>query len=47
MFAEHNTAVFKDILGLSDKDIARLYESGATTNEPQYPADPAAGALSV
>jgi crotonobetainyl-CoA:carnitine CoA-transferase CaiB-like acyl-CoA transferase len=47
MFAEHNDEVFRDILALSEEEIGRLYETGASTREPQYPADAAAGALSL
>jgi crotonobetainyl-CoA:carnitine CoA-transferase CaiB-like acyl-CoA transferase len=45
MFAEHNDDVFREILGLDDGEVERLFESGATTTEPQYPADPSAGTL--
>ncbi len=37
MFAEHNREVLQGIAGLSDAALARLYEIGATADEPQYP----------
>ena len=33
-FAEHNRYVFRDLLGLDDKAIARLYAEGVTAGEP-------------
>lgn len=37
MFAEHNREVFQGILGMSEGEVAHLYECGATSDEPQYP----------
>ena len=34
-FAEHNHLVFRDILGLSDDELAALYAEGVTADEPQ------------
>lgn len=34
-FAEHNTLVFRDVLGLCDAEIAALYAAGVTADEPQ------------
>jgi crotonobetainyl-CoA:carnitine CoA-transferase CaiB-like acyl-CoA transferase len=36
MFAEHNQAVFGELLGMSKAEIDELYESGATGDEPIY-----------
>lgn len=47
LFAEHNEEVFRDLLKLSDAEIQGLYESGASTHEPEYPPDFGAGLLSV
>jgi crotonobetainyl-CoA:carnitine CoA-transferase CaiB-like acyl-CoA transferase len=40
LFAEHNEAVFRDLLGMTDTEIAALYAAGATGNEPIYAAGP-------
>ncbi len=45
MFAEHNREVLAGILGMSDDEIARLYENGTTADEPQYPEGSLAGGL--
>jgi crotonobetainyl-CoA:carnitine CoA-transferase CaiB-like acyl-CoA transferase len=34
LFGEHNLYVFRDLLGLDDEEIARLYEDGITANRP-------------
>jgi len=34
LFGEHNRYVFQDLLGLTDEEIARLYEDGVTANRP-------------
>ena len=39
MFAEDNREVFQAILGHTDAEVAALYQSGATSDEPQYPPD--------
>ena len=39
MFAEDNREVFQGILGYTDAEVAALYQSGATSDEPQYPPD--------
>jgi crotonobetainyl-CoA:carnitine CoA-transferase CaiB-like acyl-CoA transferase len=44
-FAEHNREVFAGILGISDEDIARLYENGTTSDDPRYPEGSIAGGL--
>ena len=36
LFAEHNHDIFAGLLGLSEDEIADLYESGATGDEPIY-----------
>ena len=33
-FAEHNDYVFRDLLGLDEEAVARLYAAGVTTDEP-------------
>ena len=33
-FAEHNSYVFRDLLGLDEETIARLYADGVTADEP-------------
>jgi crotonobetainyl-CoA:carnitine CoA-transferase CaiB-like acyl-CoA transferase len=38
MFAEHNRAVFRDLLGLSEAEVEGLYASGITADEPQFAA---------
>jgi crotonobetainyl-CoA:carnitine CoA-transferase CaiB-like acyl-CoA transferase len=37
MFAEDNRDVFQRILNLSEDEIARLYETGVSYDEPQFP----------
>jgi crotonobetainyl-CoA:carnitine CoA-transferase CaiB-like acyl-CoA transferase len=37
MFAEHTRDVLQGTLGMTDAEIARLYEVNATADEPQYP----------
>jgi crotonobetainyl-CoA:carnitine CoA-transferase CaiB-like acyl-CoA transferase len=39
-FAEHNTAVFTTVAGLSPAEIAALYEAGVTGDHPIYAAGP-------
>jgi crotonobetainyl-CoA:carnitine CoA-transferase CaiB-like acyl-CoA transferase len=41
MFAEHNHEVFAGILGLTGAEIAALYETNVTADEPAYQAGPA------
>ena len=36
MFAEHNREVFAGVLGMAPEEIARLYEAGVTSDEPQF-----------
>ena len=45
LFAEHNRHVFRDILGMSDAGIARMYESSATADDPHYPEGSIAGGI--
>lgn len=40
MFAEHNTEVFRDLLGLSAPQVAALYQDGVTADEPIYAGAP-------
>jgi crotonobetainyl-CoA:carnitine CoA-transferase CaiB-like acyl-CoA transferase len=40
MFAEHNRAVFEDLLGLSPKEIEALYAEGITADAPIYAGGP-------
>jgi crotonobetainyl-CoA:carnitine CoA-transferase CaiB-like acyl-CoA transferase len=34
-FAEHNALIFRDLLGLTDAEVAGLYAEGVTADEPQ------------
>jgi crotonobetainyl-CoA:carnitine CoA-transferase CaiB-like acyl-CoA transferase len=45
MFAEHNREVLQGIIGMSEAEVARLYENGTTSDEPQYPEGSIAGAV--
>ena len=40
LFAEHNRAVFTELLGMSDAEIDALYAAGATNDAPEYAAGP-------
>ncbi len=40
LFAEHNHEVFADLLGMSENEIARLYDAGVTHDAPQYASGP-------
>ncbi|MGD9933912.1 MAG: CoA transferase [Dehalococcoidia bacterium] len=40
MFAEHNREVFSELLGLDESEIAALYASGVTADEPVYASGP-------
>ncbi len=45
MFGEHNREVLQGILGMTESDVADLYESGVTGDEPQYPEGSLAGGI--
>jgi crotonobetainyl-CoA:carnitine CoA-transferase CaiB-like acyl-CoA transferase len=38
LFAEHNTEVFRKLVGLSDDQIEALYDAGVTSDDPIYAA---------
>jgi crotonobetainyl-CoA:carnitine CoA-transferase CaiB-like acyl-CoA transferase len=40
MFAEHNSQVFHDLLGLRPEDVAALYAEGVTVDHPVYAGGP-------
>jgi len=40
-FGEHNATVFTSVAGLSEAEVASLYEQGITGDHPIYAAGPA------